>query len=91
MISAASVASAAPVTPKPSGKMRMGSSMALNRFANRLIFIGVSGSKTPRNAEKPIKVSIDGKNAKLRMNKYGKAYSSAGAPSFNTDLRTILG
>mmetsp|Transcript_13510 Transcript_13510/g.20500 ORF Transcript_13510/g.20500 Transcript_13510/m.20500 type:complete len:205 (-) Transcript_13510:1278-1892(-) len=73
VISAAKVAKAAPVTPNFNVKIKMGSKIAFNKLANRLIFNGVTVSITPLKAENPIKENIDGRNAKPRIKRYGLA------------------
>lgn len=50
-------------------------------LANALILTGVPVSKTPRKAENPTTDTKDGKKAKERIIRYGRAYSKAGAPA----------
>mmetsp|Transcript_12800 Transcript_12800/g.22007 ORF Transcript_12800/g.22007 Transcript_12800/m.22007 type:complete len:275 (-) Transcript_12800:133-957(-) len=91
MTSAPNVASAAPGTPIARVNISMGSRTALKMFDAALILRGVDVSRVPRNAEKPINEIKEGRNANALMNRYGLAYWSAGAPSFNTDDRIFSG
>jgi hypothetical protein len=45
----------------------------------------------PRNAENPTRENIDGRKANDLINRYGLAYSRAGAPLFKTDIRAWFG
>mmetsp|Transcript_25003 Transcript_25003/g.45038 ORF Transcript_25003/g.45038 Transcript_25003/m.45038 type:complete len:120 (+) Transcript_25003:814-1173(+) len=91
IISAPNVASAAPGTPIASVNIRMGSRIALKIFDVALILRGVDVSRVPRNAEKPINETREGRNANALMNKYGLAYWSAGEPGFNTADKIFSG
>mmetsp|Transcript_6881 Transcript_6881/g.16874 ORF Transcript_6881/g.16874 Transcript_6881/m.16874 type:complete len:80 (-) Transcript_6881:934-1173(-) len=67
MISAASVANAAPGTPIASEKIKIGSNNALNKLAKALILTGVLVSRIPRKALKPTNEIRDGKKANARI------------------------
>ena len=49
----------------------MGSRIALSALEHKLIFRGVDVSIVPRNALNPIKLTSDGRKAKLLINRYG--------------------
>mmetsp|Transcript_7424 Transcript_7424/g.16208 ORF Transcript_7424/g.16208 Transcript_7424/m.16208 type:complete len:120 (-) Transcript_7424:575-934(-) len=89
--SAPNVANAAPGTPSAKENIRIGSRIALNIFEVALILRGVDVSRVPRNAEKPINETREGRKENALMNKYGLAYCNAGAPSFNTEDRIFSG
>ena len=62
--SAAAVAMAAPATPRPALKMRIGSRMTLSDCVRSVILRGVTTSKMPRKVAKPTNASIAGTSAK---------------------------